>query len=123
MSVHGPGRPAAAPGQVGYDDGVLQISRAGPRLVLAGEIDEETYPALVSHLRTATAGSAEVHLDLSAVRYCDLAGLRALVRLTDAGQRRVVLHGMPPHLGTVLAILGWDSIPGLSVPESSREPG
>jgi anti-anti-sigma regulatory factor len=95
---------------------VLQISRTGDtRLVLAGEIDEETYPALVSRLGGVAAGAAEVHLDLSAVRYCDLAGLRAIIRLTDAGRRRVVLHGMPPHLADVLGVLGWDGTPGLIV--------
>jgi anti-anti-sigma regulatory factor len=120
MSVCGPDRPATARGPAGYDasydDGVLRISRTGAaRLVLAGEIDEETYPALVSRLREVAAGAAEVHLDLSAVRYCDLAGLRAMIRLTDAGRRRVVLHGMPPHLDAVLSVLGWDGTPGLVV--------
>ncbi len=116
MSVCGPDRPATAPGPAGYDDGVLRISRTSTAtLVLAGEIDEETYPALVRCLREVVAGAAEVHLDLSAVRYCDLAGLRAMIRLTDAGRRRVVLHGMPPHLDAVLGVLGWDGTPGLIV--------
>jgi anti-anti-sigma regulatory factor len=120
MSVCGPDRPATTPGPAGYeagdDEGVLRISRTGAaRLVLAGEIDEETYPALVSRLRELAAGAAEVHLDLSAVRYCDLAGLRAMIRLTDAGRRRVVLDGMPPHLDAVLGVLGWDATPGLIV--------
>lgn len=114
MSVCGPPGPATAPGPVSYDDGVLRISRpAGARLVLAGEIDEETYPALVSHLAEVAAGAAEVHLDVSAVRYCDLAGLRAMIRLTDAGRRRVLLHGIPAHLDEVLRVLGWDASPGL----------
>ena len=122
MSVCGPDRPATAPGPAGYDagddasydEGVLRISHTGAAsLVLAGEIDEETYPALVSRLRELAAGAAEVHLDLSAVRYCDLAGLRAMIRLTDAGRRRVVLRGIPPHLDAVLGVLGWDRTPGL----------
>jgi anti-anti-sigma regulatory factor len=121
MSGCGPDPPATAPGPAVYDDGVLRISRSGDTtLVLAGEIDEETYPALVSHLREVAVGAGEVHLDLSAVRYCDLSGLRAMIRLTDAGRRRVVLHGMPPHLDAVLSVLGWDSSRGLSV---QREPG
>ncbi len=84
--MSGSRRPATAPGRVSYDDGVLRISRrAGARLVLAGEIDEETYPALVSSLGEVAAGAAEVHIDLSAVRYCDLAGLRAMIRLAGPG--------------------------------------
>ena len=56
-----------------------------------------------------------MQLDLSAVQYCDLAGLRAMVRLTDAGRRRVLLRGMPPQLAAVLRVLGWDTTPGLVV--------
>ncbi len=121
MCIRGPCEPAPATGPASYDDGVLRIFRTGPGcLVFAGEIDEETYPALVSHLREVAAGAAEVHLDLSAVRYCDLAGLRAMIRVTDAGRRRVVLHRMPPHLDAVLCVLGWDRSQGLSV---RRQPG
>lgn len=116
MSVRGPRRPATAPGPASYDDGVLRITHTGAgRLELAGEIDEETFPALVSHLGETAAGAAEVHVDLTRVRYCDLAGLRAVIRLTDAGRRRVVLHGIPPHLDAVLGVLGWDGTPGLVV--------
>ena len=114
--MSGSRRPATAPGRVSYDDGVLRISRrAGARLVLAGEIDEETYPALVSSLGEVAAGAAEVHIDLSAVRYCDLAGLRAMIRLAGPGRRRVVLHGIPEQLDEVLRVLGWDGTPGLIV--------
>jgi anti-anti-sigma factor len=116
MSGRGPRRARAAWCRSRYDDGALRISRTSDgRLVLAGEIDEETYPALVRCLSEAAVGAAELHLDLSAVRYCDLAGLRALIGLTDVGRRRVVLTGMPAQLDTVLTILGWDSVPGLSV--------
>jgi anti-anti-sigma factor len=101
-----------------YDNGVLRITlMPGARLALAGEIDEDTYPALVGVLEELAGQVAEVHLDLSGVLYCDLAGLRAITRLTDAsrgsGRRRVVLHGMSPQLHAVLSIVGWDSIPGL----------
>ncbi len=125
MSVCGPRGPADSPGLVSYDDGVLRISRtAAGWLVLAGEIDDETYPALVSHLGLVAAGAAEVRLDVSAVRYCDLAGLRAMIRLTEAGRRRVTLHGIPAHLDDLLRVLGWDTTPGLIVhgrqPHGSR---
>ncbi len=118
--MSGSRRPATAPGRVGYDDGVLRISRpAGARLVLAGEIDEETYPALVSSLDEVARDAAEVHIDLSAVRYCDLAGLRAMIRLAGPGRRRVVLHGIPPQLDEVLGVLGWSGTPGLVVHRSA----
>lgn len=104
-----------------YDDGVLRISRTAdpPGLAIAGEIDESTYPALLGALRELPDTPPEVHLDLADVSYCDLAGLRAIVRLAGPGGagtgRPVVLHKVPEQLRAVLAIIGWDAIPGLSV--------
>jgi anti-anti-sigma factor len=108
-----------------YDDGVLRITCSGrpPVVALAGEIDEATYPGLVDALAEAMEGQREVHFDLGRVRYCDLAGLRAIVCVTGAdrggrgGGRRVVLHQLPPELETVLRIVGWDSTPGLGLGE------
>ena len=109
-----------------YDDGVLRITSIGnpPGLALEGEIDESTYPGLVHALEASTNGRAEVHFRLGGVRYCDLAGLRAIVRATGTGGdsgnghghgRRVVLHEVPPQLIKVLRIVGWDSTPGLAL--------
>jgi ABC-type transporter Mla MlaB component len=110
-----------------YDDGVLRITHteAPPGLALFGEIDESTYPALVSSLDALTHGQPEVHLDLAGVAYCDLAGLRAIVRLAGPGQpdRRVILHRVPGQLRAVLEIIGWDSVPGLSLEEQSGAAG
>jgi hypothetical protein len=125
-----------------YDDGVLRVTITDdpPGLAIAGEIDESTYPGLVSALDKLTDGPAEIHVSLAEVSYCDLAGLRAIVRITGAdsngpggsgaggsgndGSRRVVLHGVPGPLKTVLQIVGWDSIPGLALdqPDSSVPP-
>jgi ABC-type transporter Mla MlaB component len=97
-----------------YDDGVLRMTsiKTPPGLAIAGEIDEDTYPALVSKLEEL-AGFREVHINLAGVTYCDLAGLRAVIRLASA-DRRLVLHDLPPRLLTVLGIVGWDSTPGLT---------
>lgn len=88
-----------------------------PGLAIAGEIDEDTYPALVEKLAELARGRDEVHVDLTAVQYCDLAGLRAIVRAATTG-RTVVLHGLPAHLQTVLGVLGWDCTPGLVIDNS-----
>jgi anti-anti-sigma factor len=104
-----------------YDNGVLRITQvvSPAGLAIAGEIDEATYPALVTSLHELAEEHPVVHLDLSGVSYCDLAGLRAIVRLAvDGGAahpRQVVLHGVPQHIRTVLAITGWDALPGLAV--------
>ena len=112
-----------------YDDGVLRITRIpaagpapspasspgpspGPGYALAGEIDESTVCGLAAKLAELAANLDEVHLDLGALAYSDLAGLRVIVQLA-AGRRRMVLHRVPPHLRAVLAIVGWDTAPGL----------
>ena len=112
-----------------YDDGVLRITRTGPPsgLAIAGEIDESTYSPLVATLDELTRGQHEVHVDLAGVVYCDLAGLRAIVRLagpSGAGQpgRRMVLHQVPPQLRAVLEIIGWDSVPGLTLDQQGASP-
>jgi ABC-type transporter Mla MlaB component len=120
-----------------YDDGVLRITTTDepPGLAIAGEIDESTYAGLISALDKLTDSPAEIHVSLAEVSYCDLAGLRAIVRITGAegngaegggrgGSRRVVLHGISGPIKTVLQIVGWDSIPGLALdqPGSSIRP-
>jgi ABC-type transporter Mla MlaB component len=117
-----------------YDDGVLRITNTDdpPGLALAGEIDESTYDGLVGALGSVANGSADVHVSLAGVSYCDLAGLRAIVCVTGAGHgnggngdrdaRRVVLHEVPPQLATVLRIVGWDSTPGLAVDQPPGSP-
>jgi ABC-type transporter Mla MlaB component len=110
-----------------YDDGVLRISRIpdpglsaslvpgpGPGYALAGEIDESAVRGLAGKLAELAASLDEIHLDLGALEYCDLAGLRVIVQLA-AGRRRVVLHRVPPHLRAVLAIVGWDTAPGVEL--------
>jgi hypothetical protein len=122
-----------------YDDGVLRITSTSnpPGLVLEGEIDESTYPGLVQALQASINGQAEIHLSLGGVSYCDLAGLRAIVCVTGAGEgepdgagsdrpgdrRRVVLHEVPAQLMTVLQIVGWDSTPGLALDPAGPPPG
>ena len=83
-------------------------------LVLSGDIDEETYPALIEALSRIPRDNAGLHADLSAVTFCDLAGLRAIVRLAES-TTPVILHGVPGTLLTVMKILGWDQQPGLVV--------
>jgi hypothetical protein len=122
-----------------YDDGVLRITSTShpPGLALQGEIDESTYPGLVRALEASVNGRAEIHLSLGGVSYCDLAGLRAIVCATGAGEcepngvggaglgdgRRVVLHEVPAQLMTVLQIVGWDSTPGLALDPAAPPPG
>jgi anti-anti-sigma regulatory factor len=97
--------------------GEIAITKDGQvhaTLVLDGEIDEETHPVLIEALSLLPRDNTSLHVDLSAVTFCDLAGLRALIRL--AGPiAQVTLQGVPPPLRTVMRILGWDQEPGLVI--------
>ena len=106
------------------DDGVLRITRTAdpPGLAIAGEIDESTYPALLAALQELPDCPPELHLDLADVSYCDLAGLRAIVRLAsldgdgdDGAVKQVVLHQVPDSLRAVLHIVGWDATARLTL--------
>jgi anti-anti-sigma regulatory factor len=91
-----------------------------PGLALSGDIDEETYPALVKALSKVPRSHAGIHIDLSAVEFCDLAGLRAILQLPGEGIP-VVLSEIPEPLPTLMTILGWDNTPGLTI--TVRSPG
>ena len=118
-----PAVPAYPPRLVVMLPGEIDITRDGQihdTLVLDGDIDEDTYPALIGALSrihrgdAIPRGDAGLHVDLSAVTFCDLAGLRAIVGLAGAGTP-VILHGVPSTLRTVMKILGWDQEPGLVI--------
>ena len=101
-------------------DEVLRITKTCglPGLIIAGDVDESTYPVLTSGL-AALPAVGDVHVDLGGVEFCDLAGLRAIVCLTGcAGDgiqaRQVVLHAVPPRLKKILEIVGWDVMPGVA---------
>jgi anti-anti-sigma regulatory factor len=83
-------------------------------LALGGDIDEETHPALVEALNHIPRDNDRLHVDLSAVTYCDLAGLRAIIQLADVDVP-LILHGVSRTLRTVMEILGWDQEPGLVI--------
>jgi anti-anti-sigma regulatory factor len=122
--------PVTAGSSIPYDDGVFRVGVAGapPQLTMAGEIDDSAYPGLLRVLEATAAGQHEIHVHLDQVEYCDLAGLRAIVRLFgpdeagDASRRRVVLHGLPCHLVSLLRILGWDMIAGLEIAQDAAGP-
>jgi ABC-type transporter Mla MlaB component len=109
-----------------YYDGVLRIICASsPEVVLiAGEIDQAHYLGLVSTLEDLVDPEGDVRVNLAELAYCDLAGLRAILRLGRTGRedqghngRSLFLDDVPAHLATVLRILGWDRTPRLTISE------
>ena len=110
----GPGPGAGAGPGPGAGAGPGPAAGLGSIYSLAGEIDESTLGGLAGKLAEIAAGLDEVHLDLAALDYIDLAGLRVIVQLAMP-RRRVVLHRVPAHLRAILGIVGWDSVPGLEL--------
>ena len=110
-------------------DDVLRITRAngGLGLIIAGEIDESSYPRLMRGLGALNA-RGDVHIDLAGVSFCDLAGLRAIVTAAEPETGRsapghLTLHAVPDRLRRILEILGWDDMPGVGFTDERLQTG
>ena len=106
-----------------YEDDLLRITRTvdPPRLRFQGDIDASNLEAVAEALTVAIVGARDLDLDLSGVAFCDLGGLRAIVRAADSLEpsRRLVLRGTPNHLRRVFEMVGWASLPNLVVGEEA----
>ena len=118
-----PGLPPGGDAEAGQGISPLSVGRSRQGLAVTGEIDESSFCFFAAALFALAEGMSLVHIDLAGVEYCDVAGLRLMVRLTQAddlngdqkGARSVVLHAAAPHLTAVLGVLGWDHTPGLTL--------
>ncbi|MBO0775422.1 MAG: STAS domain-containing protein [Actinobacteria bacterium] len=82
----------ALPGQVG--------------LSLAGDVDLSNHEQLHSALAALACAHGTIHLELSRLRFIDVAGTRELGALAQADQRRrLILHDPPGTLRRILALL------------------
>lgn len=95
-----------------YDDGLLRITRSGAgRARLAGEADHSNH-RMIDRLLTSVldealwsdAGPAAVTLDLSSLRFLDVAGAVTLMRAAERfpSTHRLVLLGVRPRVLRVL---------------------
>ena len=105
-----------------YADKQLVIRRTSDPsgLMFGGAIDLFTVDSVAKSLSTALDGEGDLHIDLSYLEFCDVSGIRALVAAAESvsGRRRLVLHGLPPQLRTVMTVVGWTDLPGLVIDES-----
>jgi anti-anti-sigma factor len=92
---------------------VTTVSPVG--LKLTGEIDATNAHLVDRALREHAQAGRPLHLDLSELSFCDVAGLRAVVSFAQrpGGDRRLVLHGMPAQIEKVMNVMGWAELPGL----------
>lgn len=117
-----------------YDDNLLRITTTGPATVrLAGEVDHSNRPrirklltaTLDQALRSATA-PMEITLDLSSLRFVDVAGAVSLVHAAEEfpSTHRLVLTGVRPRVLRVLDRCGAPFAAQLRVePRLPEEPG
>ena len=105
-------------GEKVYADKHLVVTRteAPDGLYFAGEIDVSNSHAVAESLRNASMDGADVHLDLSGLSFCDISGIRSLVDAAEARQSgRLMLHGLPDLLQTVMTVTGWSELPNLQL--------
>jgi anti-anti-sigma factor len=99
-----------------YADRHLVVTKthhpAGLRFV--GEIDVANAHSVTASLASVECG-CDIHIDVTALSFCDVSGIRAFVTAAeevDAG-RRLILHGLPDLLQKVIMMTGWGALPSL----------
>jgi hypothetical protein len=122
--------PARRSGRAGlipaFGDGILRITPTdepvGPRL--EEDVDQSNGKALADALAAAAATvRGDLHLDMAALQFIHIEGLRLLV--STAGQlpagRRLVLDGAAPYVRRIMRLVDWDHAPGLRFGRPGRD--
>jgi anti-anti-sigma factor len=89
----------------------------GNRLRVRGEIDASNADRFASALRAVVSGGLQ-RVDLSGLEFCAVAGIRAMLSVTDQphrGTAPVTLEGVPPVLVKLLRMTGAADHPGIEV--------
>ncbi|MFS2291644.1 MAG: STAS domain-containing protein [Actinomadura sp.] len=111
---------------VEYDTALLRVaaSSSSPWLLMAGEIDVSNAGEMARALgRARDRVPGDLHVDLAAVGFVDIAGMRAFSRAArelDAAGRMLVLHSVPFQIDRVFRLVGWNASPGLQIHCRSR---
>jgi ABC-type transporter Mla MlaB component len=85
-------------------------------LSFSGEIDINNCGAVAGCLNTIGAQESDVHLDVASLIFCDISGIRAFVEAAEHREKgRLLLHGLPDLLQTVMRVTGWADLPSLVV--------
>jgi anti-anti-sigma regulatory factor len=102
-----------------YADKQLVVSRtASPDgLRFSGEIDATNSHAVGTAISSAQVPDRDIHIEVAGLLFCDISGIRAFVSAAEAlpKGRRLLLHGMPAQLETVIKVVGWNRMPSLVV--------
>jgi anti-anti-sigma factor len=105
-------------GDAVYADKQLVVTRTldPVGLSFSGEIDVNNRGAVAQCLALAPAREHDIHLDVSGLIFCDISGIRAFVEAAEQREKgRLILHGLPELLQTVMRVTGWADLPNLVV--------
>jgi anti-anti-sigma regulatory factor len=108
-----------------YADKQLVVLRTTtpPGVRFVGEIDASNSNAVSAALAAAVELEGDVHVDVSSLLFCDISGIRELVAAAQAmaAGRRLLLHGLPALIETVIRVVGWSRLPTLVVCECGSD--
>jgi anti-anti-sigma factor len=99
-----------------YADKQLVVTRTldPSGLRFSGEIDINNCGALATCLSAIAPQHGDIHLDLTSLIFCDISGIRAFVEAAERREKgRLLLHGLPGLLQTVMRVTGWADLPNL----------
>lgn len=120
------GHVARSPAEPTFDNGRLRIVRTAdpPGLAFYGDIDAASLDAVAESLASLGPGAGDVEIDLSGVLFCDLGGIRAIVRAAqDQGAGRTLrVRGMPAQLQRAMQLVEWATLPNLVLLPSAGQP-
>jgi anti-anti-sigma regulatory factor len=106
------------PGDVYADKQLVVLRTQSPSgLSFAGEIDATNSHAVSEAIASAQVPDRDIHIEVGGLVFCDISGIRAFVAAAEGlpDGRRMLLHGMPAQLETVIKAVGWNRIPALVV--------
>lgn len=104
-----------------YHDSTLRLvssfrgGRCGLRVV--GSVDHRTTDAFADALETALTWPGDIQVDMQALEFIDLSGVRALARAAARleDDRRLHVVELAPLLCQVISMVGFDKTPALVV--------
>jgi anti-anti-sigma factor len=108
-----------------YADKQLVVARTSSPagISFSGEIDASNSHAVGSSIAAAITPGNDLHVDVTQLMFCDISGIRALVSVAEGlpEGRRLLLHGLPALLATVMRVVGWNRVPALAVCECGSD--
>jgi anti-anti-sigma regulatory factor len=111
-------------GRVYADKQLVVVRTTSPDgLRFSGEIDASNSHAVGASITSAHLLERDLHVEIGNLLFCDISGIRAFVAAAEAMPkgRRLLLHGMPAQLETVINVVGWNRIPALVVCKCDRD--